>query len=101
MSTVAAPVRRAVGLIFALQGQSFDGLRLAQLCTALGTTTSSTLRDLQALEALGITERIPGRDERWRLSPRLVQIAIAHQNELARLNARVSEFEQRYTRTPN
>lgn len=93
--------RRAIRLLFVLQGHSFDGLRLAQIAEAMQASASTTLRDLQMLQDEGVAERIPGRDECWRLSPRLVQISSAHRMELARLQQRLDEMEQRYTRDPN
>ena len=95
------PVRRAIALIFALQGHSFEGLRLKQLAEAVRATPSTVLRDLEVLADEGIAERIPGRDEYWRLSPRLIQLARAHEQEMARLRARLDETEQRYSRAPN
>ena len=93
------PTRRALRLIFALQGHTFEGLRLKQLADGIHGTPSTTLRDLELLADEGIAERIPGRDEYWRLSPRLVQLARAHELELARLRQRLDETEQRYSRT--
>lgn len=93
--------RRPIRLLFLLQGHVFDGVRLRQLAEALDTTPSSALRDLQMLEDEGVVERIPGRDEYWRLSPRLVQLAKAHEQELVRLRQRIDETEQRYSRVTN
>lgn len=88
-------------VIEALSGHSFDGLRNKQVAEIVGQSAPTTFRDLRALEAVGWVERIPGQEEHWRLSPRLVQIAIAHHAERARLDQRVSDFNNRYTRTPN
>lgn len=95
-----AAARRPIRLLFILQGHAFDGLRLKQIAETLRASHSTTLRDLQVLESEGVAERIPGRDEYWRLSPRLVQVAKAHDQELLRLRARIDETEQRYSRTP-
>jgi DNA-binding IclR family transcriptional regulator len=95
------PTRRALRLLFLLQGHAFEGLRLKQLADGLGASPSTTLRDLELLAEEGIAERIPGRDEYWRLSPRLVQLARAHEQEMARVRQRLEETEQRYSRTPN
>lgn len=95
------PVRRAFAVVFALQGHAFHGLRLKQLADATGESVTTTLRTLEVLADEGIVERIPGRDEYWRLTPRLVQVAVAHQNELVHLRARLAELDQRYTRAPN
>lgn len=98
--TAKQPVRRALRVIFVLQGQSFEGLRLKQVADAIGATPSTALRDLEVLQDEGVVERIPGRDEYWRLSPRLVQVAVAHQDEMRRVQQRLDEFNQRYSRTP-
>ncbi|MGB5908743.1 hypothetical protein FEO91_08315 [Stenotrophomonas maltophilia] len=95
------PVRRVLRLIFALQGHAFDGLRLKQLADSIKATPSTVLRDLEVLADEGIAERIAGRDEYWRLSPRLIQLARAHEQELARVRQRLEETEQRYSRNPN
>ncbi|WP_340569900.1 helix-turn-helix domain-containing protein [Stenotrophomonas sp. G106K1] len=95
------PVRRALRLIFALQGHTLDGLRLKQLADSIKATPSTVLRDLEVLADEGIVERIAGRDEYWRLSPRLIQLARAHEQEMARVRQRLEETEQRYSRNPN
>lgn len=96
-----AILTRAKAVIEALAGNNFDGLRNQQVADAVQQSAPTTLRDLQALEAIGWAERIPGKDERWRLSPRLVQIAIAHHAETARITQRVDDFTNRYSRSPN
>jgi DNA-binding IclR family transcriptional regulator len=93
--------RRALKLIMRLAGHSFEGVALKALSDALGETASTTLRDLQVLEAEGYAERVPGRETFWRLAPRIVQVAIAHQAEVARLQNSLATFENRYSRTPN
>jgi DNA-binding IclR family transcriptional regulator len=95
-----AILRRAKALIEALAGHSFDGLRNRQLAQAVEQRDATTLRDLAVLQEIGWVERIPGREEFWRLSPRLIQLAIAHQAERARVDQRVSDFHNRYSRTP-
>lgn len=94
------PVRRAVALIFALQGHSFEGLRLKQLAQRVGQAEPKTLRDLEVLADEGIVERLPAKPEFWRLTPRLVQVAIAHQDETQRLRRRTADFEQTYACKP-
>ncbi|MBN8637943.1 MAG: hypothetical protein J0M07_21670 [Anaerolineae bacterium] len=95
-----ANLARSWAVIEALAGHSAEGLRLAQGADAVRQSAPTTLRDLQALESLGRAERIPGKDERWRLSPRIVQLAIAHHNEVAREEQRLSDFKNRYSRQP-
>lgn len=98
---VTAAVARTLAVIEALAGHTFDGRRLKDVMDAVGQSGPTTLKDLQALEELGYTQRIPGRDDRWRLAPRIVQIAHAHHHELARLQARLDEIATRYAKTPN
>ena len=99
--SASAALTRAWNVIQALSGHSFEGLRLGEVATAVEQLPATTLKDLCALESLGLTERIPGKDGCWRLSPRIVRIAIAHQHELARLNQRLDDFTTRYSRSPD
>ena len=55
-------------------------------------------RDLELLAAEGVAERIPGTEECWRLTPKLIQLARAHDDELRRVRQRVDDIDQRYTR---
>lgn len=97
---MSAPVSRAFACVWALQGQSFNGLRLKAIAEAVRQSEPTTLRDLNTLAEAGVVERIPGREECWRLSPRLVQVAIAHSAEIARHQQALSDFKNRYSRAP-
>lgn len=96
-----ASARRALRALFLLQGHTFEGLRLKQLAESMQTSPSTALRTLELLADEGIAERIPGRDEFWRLTPRIVQLARAHALELDRARSVLNEVEQRYSRDPN
>ena len=96
-----ALLTRAKAVIETLAGNNFDGVRNQQIAEAVGQLPGTTLRDLQALEHLGWAERVPGKEERWRLAPRLIQLAIAHRNELAREEQRLDDFRNRYSRAPH
>jgi DNA-binding IclR family transcriptional regulator len=91
--------RRAIRLLWALQGHAFDGLRLIQAAELLGVSSPTALRDLQLLADEGVAERIPGNEECWRLTPKLIQLARAHDDEMRRMRARIDDIDQRYTRT--
>ena len=88
-------------LLFGLSGHSYRGLRLQQIADGIGENPATTLRNLQAMEADGLVERAPGEGKCWRLSPRVVQVATAHAQEVMREQRTLDEFNQRYTRTPN
>lgn len=90
--------RRVLSLLWVLQGHSMYGLRLKQLAEALGVAPPVALRDVQVLADEGLAERIPGHDEHWRLTPKLVQLARAHDEDMRRARSRVDELDQRYTR---
>lgn len=100
MSAPAA-LTRAWAVIQALSGHAFEGRRLKDVAEAVQQSPPTTLRDLEALEDIGLAERMPGRPDCWRLSPRLVQLAHAHQAQMARLRERLDAFDHTYTRTPN
>lgn len=87
-------------LLFGMSGHSKKGLRLQQIADGIGESPSTTLRNLQKLEADGLAERVPQIEGHWRLSPRIVQIALAHTDEVMREERELAEFTQRYSRTP-
>ncbi|MBH1632488.1 helix-turn-helix domain-containing protein [Stenotrophomonas maltophilia] len=88
-------------LLFALAGHSRTGLRLKPVADAIGESPSTTLRNLQRLAEDGLVERSPFDQDNWRLSPRIVQIALAHQAEVAREERQLDDFKNRYSRSPN
>lgn len=92
------PISRAIGLLFILQGHNYTGLRLTQIAENVNAQKSTVLRNLQALESAGAVERVPGREEAWRLSPRIVQLAIAHYDEVEQQNKRRQDFIAAYSR---
>lgn len=98
---VAGALTRATTLIEALAGNVIEGMRLSPLAMMLGESASTTLRDLQALESIGYAERIPGREDCWRLTSRLCRIANAHREEMARHRSRLDNIDRNYTLPPN
>ncbi|WP_374351636.1 hypothetical protein [Chitinimonas sp.] len=94
------PLRRAIRYLWVLQGHSFGGLRLKQIGDALSVTMSMAHRDLAVLAEEGVVERVPGKEEFWRLTPKPIQLARAHEEEMTRLRQQIDQFDQRYTRNP-
>ncbi len=92
--------RRALRVPFILQGHVMDGLRLKQIAEALNTSLPNAHRDMEMLAEEGIAERIPGREDCWRLTPRIVQVSAATGLEFAQEHERIAEFQQRYSREP-
>lgn len=99
--------QRGYRVMLALAGHEFDGVSLTEIATALaqrsGKPTSShknnVFRDLHNLKEAGLAEQLPD-SERWRLTPRLVQIAQAYTRNIARIGSRFDEIQQRYSREP-
>ncbi len=100
-----AAQQRVLAVLLALAGNEVDGVSLMELTHALSTRAgkdpkalkNNIFRDLHNLREAGLAEQLPD-SERWRLAPRLVQIATAHQRYLDRAAARLDEVRQRYGR---
>jgi DNA-binding IclR family transcriptional regulator len=88
-------------VLFGLSGHSRHGLRLKAIADGIGESPGTTLRNLQRMEADGLVERSPYDKDNWRLTPRVVQIAVAHAEEMAREERQLDEIRTRYSRNPN
>lgn len=91
---------RSTRVLFALAGHSRTGLRLKQLAEAIGEQPSTTLRVLQRLRDDGLVEAVPDLDKHWRLSARIVQIALMHHAEVQHEEQKLNDFKNRYSRHP-
>lgn len=94
------PLERAVDVLLALSGNSYHGLPNVAVAKATGDTEPNTIRTLTRLADVGLVERVPTNERHWRLSARLVQIAVAHHAEMLREQQHLNDFNNRYTRTP-
>lgn len=100
--------QRILTVMLALAGRETDGVSMTEIATALasraGKTTASQRnnvhRDLNNLRHAGLAEQLPDSD-RWRLAPRVVQIAHAYNRHLDRAAQRLDEVRNRYTRDIN
>lgn len=91
---------RGYQVILALAGNEFTGLLPSEIAKKVDASPSAITRDLRVLQDSGLAEQIQ-ETGRWRLGPRLVQIAVAFQMHLDTARRRLDEINQRYTRTPN
>lgn len=91
---------RGYRVLMALAGNEFMGLAPGEIAKALGISPSNVTRDLAVLHAVGLAEQVP-ETGRWRLGPKVVQIALAFSAHLDRMKARTKELEQRFTRNPH
>lgn len=91
--------RRIVQTILCLAGNELMGLSTVDVQRALNLKHASVVtRDLQVLLDMGIAEKIQ-ETGRWRLGPRLIQIARDFEINVTKTAAKVRELEQRYTRS--
>ena len=90
--------QRVCQILILLAGHEAEGLTQTAVAKAVKASDNRVFHDLRNLAHAGLVERLD--NGQWRLGPRLVQVAIAHQHGLARIKARVEEIEQRYSRTP-
>ncbi len=93
-----AAQQRILRALQALAGHEVHGLAPSALARELGCNASSVTRDLANLRAAGLAEEVP-EVGRWRLAPRIVQIALKHMASLDRAERRLDEIRGRYSRT--
>jgi DNA-binding IclR family transcriptional regulator len=91
--------QRVAQILVLLAGREAEGLPQGAICKAGKWAGSKVHNDLRNLREAGLAERLENGN--WRLAPKLVQIAIAHQQGIARIQDRLSELQQRYSRHPN
>jgi DNA-binding IclR family transcriptional regulator len=90
--------RRILRLITTLKGNEVNGLAPSEIARLQGCSASVVTRDLFNLHAEGYAEQVP-HSGHWRLSPQIVQIAIAFQQDLARAQDRLTDHSNRFSRT--
>lgn len=96
---INAAQQRLLKAVVLLAGNEFSGLAPSDLAKALNTNPSNVTRDLANLREAGLAEQLPDTG-RWRLGPKLVQIALAFSDHMSRATNRIDEMQQRYTRKP-
>ena len=90
----------------ALAGHEVNGVTLTEITNAWAQRAgkvnqkNNIFRDLQNLRLAGYAEQLPDSDK-WRLGPRVVQIALAHMQAIERASVRLQETRQRYSRDPS
>lgn len=100
--------QRGYFVMLALAGHEFDGVSMTAIAAAWAQRVGKTVanqknnifRDLQNLKLAGLAEQLPDSD-RWRLGPKLVQIAQTHHTHVNRISSRFDEMQQRYSREHN
>lgn len=95
---INAAQQRLLKAVLLLAGNELAGLAPSDLAKALDTNPSNVTRDLANLKEAGLAEQLPDTG-RWRLGPKVVQIAVDFYTNLDRTQSRVDEIKQRYTRS--
>jgi DNA-binding IclR family transcriptional regulator len=90
--------QRVLAVLLLLAGNEFTGVLPSELARALDTSLPNMTRDLDNLRTAGLAERLD--TGRWRLGPKLVQIALAFSTHVGRMSDQLTEIKQRYTRLP-
>jgi DNA-binding IclR family transcriptional regulator len=95
----SASQQRILRVLLALAGNEVNGLAPGELARGLQIGANQVTHDLRNLRIAGLAEEIPDL-KRWRLSPRIPQIAVAMLHGIDRTEQRLTDTRQRYTREP-
>lgn len=90
---------RGYRVLLALAGHEFTGLLPSEIAKSVSAAPGAITRDLRVLQGAGLAERIQ-ETGRWRLGPKVIQIALAFTQHMDRSQQRLNEINQRYTRQP-
>lgn len=92
--------QRILNVLIRLAGHEVNGLTPGEVAQAAGTRPANATRDLANLAIAGLAEQIP-ETKRWRLAPKLIQIALAYTAAMQRAENKLSETKQRFSRDPS
>lgn len=89
--------QRVLKLLMQLFGHEMNGVTLSDAAKWMAVAAPVALRDLHNLQEAGLAEQMVD-SNRWRLTPRLPQQALAMLEAMERAQQRVTETRHRYTR---
>lgn len=89
--------QRLMQLLLLLAGHEITGIAPAEIAREMGCAPPKVTRDMANLLEAGFAELVP-ETGRWRLAPRVVQIATRHMAALDRAEKRLDETRNRYSR---
>ena len=92
-----AAQQRILRIALMLGGHELHGIAPKDLADSLCVSGGTITRDLHNLREAGIAEQIQ-ETGRYRLGPKLVQVAIAHMTAMDRAQRSLDEIKNRYTR---
>ena len=91
-----AAQQRALRTLLILAEHDLDGIAPGDIARHLNTLPSNTTRDLANLRMAGLAESLAS--GRWRVSPRLAELAITLQRNVENARRRFEEARRRYKR---
>lgn len=91
---INAAQQRALRTLLMLAEHDLDGLAPGEIARQLKTLPSNTTRDLANLRVAGLAETTG--NGRWRISARLVELAIALQRNVETARQRLDDARRRY-----
>ena len=97
-TTDGRSLRKVCAYFRVLAGHEVEGLRPVQIAQGVSVAAATVTRDMRVLADEGFVERVPGMEDRWRLGPKPIQLALAHMQGMERLTSRLNETKQRYSR---
>ncbi|MBW8034196.1 MAG: hypothetical protein FVQ79_00580 [Planctomycetes bacterium] len=93
-------VQEALQVLIHLGGHEVNGLKPSEIGKSLNLAAHRMTRILANLRLAGVAEEIP-ESSRWRLSPRIPQIATAMLTELDKGQRKLDETKERFTKHPH
>lgn len=91
--------QRILKVMLALAGNEIKGLEPTALSKGLAIPAANITRDLNNLKIAGLAEKLPD-SNRWRLSPKLAQVAVSILNHFDKSQRQLDEARNRFTRQP-
>ena len=89
---------RGYKVLMLLAGNEFNGLAPGEIAKSLQISAGNVTRDLRVLQKAGLAEPLPHDEGKWRLGPKVIQMAIAFKQHMATVQHRLAEVDQRYSR---
>lgn len=88
--------QRALRTLLILAEHDLDGLTPGEIARQIDTLPSNTTRDLANLRLAGLAEMLD--NGRWRITPRVAQLAQSLQRNLDKARKRLADTQRRYSR---
>ncbi|MEJ1496356.1 MAG: IclR family transcriptional regulator [Candidatus Sedimenticola sp. (ex Thyasira tokunagai)] len=91
--------QRILKILVHLGGHEVNGLAPGEISNSLQISAANVTHDLQNLKYAGLVEQLPD-SNRYRLTPRIPQIAVAMLNGISRAEGKLAETRNRFTKQP-